>query len=76
MHDHAARIRDVIDTLRGMLGTALSVNLSRVTLAQGGTVERRGAWAALLAAPTLITSWYGMNFSHMPELNQPWSYPL
>jgi magnesium transporter len=22
----------------------------------------------LLAAPTLITSWYGMNFSHMPEL--------
>ena len=25
-------------------------------------------WAALLAAPTLIASWYGMNFKHMPEL--------
>ncbi len=76
VHDHAARISDVIDTLREMLGTALSVNLSLVTLAQGETVKRLGAWAALLAAPTLITSWYGMNFSHMPELNQPWSYPL
>ena len=50
------------------VGTALSVNLSLVTLAQGETVKRLGAWAALLAAPTLVTSWYGMNFAHMPEL--------
>lgn len=76
VHDHAVRINDVIDTLREMLGTALSVNLSLVTLAQGETVKRLGAWAALLAAPTLITSWYGMNFTHMPELDSPWSYPL
>jgi len=76
VHDHAVRISDVIDTLREMLGTALSVNLSLVTLAQGETVKRLGAWAALLAAPTLITSWYGMNFSHMPELDKPWAYPL
>jgi len=75
VHDHAVRISDVIDTLREMLGTALNVNLSLVTLAQGETVKRLGAWAALLAAPTLITSWYGMNFTHMPELDQPWAYP-
>ena len=75
VHDHAVRISDVIDTLREMLGTALSVNLSLVTLAQGETVKRLGSWAALLAAPTLITSWYGMNFTHMPELDQPWAYP-
>ena len=24
---------------------------------------------------TLITSWYGMNFRYMPELNMPWAYP-
>lgn len=74
--DHAVRINDAIDTLREMLGTALSVNLSLVTLAQGETVKRLGAWAALLAAPTLITSWYGMNFAHMPELGGRWSYPI
>nr|WP_267313082.1 magnesium and cobalt transport protein CorA [Xanthomonas cucurbitae] len=49
--DHAVRINDAIDTLREMLGTALSVNLSMVTMAQGETVKRLGAWAALLAAP-------------------------
>lgn len=74
--DHAKRINDAIDTLREMLGTALSVNLSLVTLAQGETVKRLGAWAALLAAPTLITSWYGMNFAHMPELGGRYAYPL
>ncbi len=76
VQDHAARINDAIDTLREMLGTALSVNLSLVTLAQGETVKRLGAWAALLAAPTLITSWYGMNFTHMPELAGRFAYPL
>jgi len=76
VHDHALRVNDGIDTLRDMLGTALSVNLSLVTLAQGETVKRLGAWAALLAAPTLVTSWYGMNFEHMPELAPRWAYPL
>ena len=59
-----------------MLTTALSVNLSLVTLAQGEIVKRLGAWAALLAAPTLITSWYGMNFEHMPELAGRFAYPI
>ncbi len=76
VQDHAARVNDAIDTLREMLGTALSVNLSLVTLAQGETVKRLGAWAALLAAPTLITSWYGMNFTDMPELAGRYAYPL
>ena len=75
VHDHVVRINDAIDSLRDMLGTALSVNLSLVTLAQGETVKRLGAWAALLAAPTLVTSWYGMNFAHMPELAPRWAYP-
>ncbi|WP_125076531.1 magnesium and cobalt transport protein CorA [Pseudoxanthomonas sp. SGT-18] len=75
VHDHVVRINDAIDSLRDMLGTALSVNLSMVTLAQGETVKRLGAWAALLAAPTLVTSWYGMNFAHMPELAPRWAYP-
>ena len=74
VHDHALRVNDAIDTLREMLTTALSVNLSLVTLAQGEIVKRLGAWAALLAAPTLITSWYGMNFEHMPETASRYGY--
>ncbi|MET0655365.1 MAG: magnesium/cobalt transporter CorA [Pseudoxanthomonas sp.] len=76
VYDHALRVNEAIDTLREMLTTALSVNLSLVTLGQGEVVKRLGAWAALLAAPTLVASWYGMNFTHMPELDDTYAYPV
>ncbi len=71
VHDHAVRINETTDTLREMLTAAMSVNLSLVTIRQGEVVKRLAGWAALLAAPTLIASWYGMNFDHMPELAGP-----
>ncbi|QQP98115.1 magnesium/cobalt transporter CorA [Lysobacter enzymogenes] len=74
--DHAVRINETTDTLREMLTAAVSVNLSLVTVRQGEIVKRLGAWAALLAAPTLIASWYGMNFTHMPELAGQFSYAI
>ncbi|MFC3550141.1 magnesium/cobalt transporter CorA [Lysobacter cavernae] len=72
--DHAVRINETTDTLREMLTAAMSVNLSLVTIRQGEVVKRLAGWAALLAAPTLIASWYGMNFVHMPELPGRYSY--
>jgi magnesium transporter len=74
--DHAIRINESTDAIREMLTAALSVNLSLVTVGQGEVVKRLAGWAALLAAPTLIASWYGMNFVHMPELAGRWSYAV
>jgi magnesium transporter len=74
--DHSVRINETIDAIRDILGTALGVNQALVTLTQGEIVKKLGAWAALLAAPTLITSWYGMNFHDMPELDERYAYPL
>src|SRR5690606_3070072 len=74
--DHSVRINETIDAMRDMLGTALGVNQSLVTLAQGEVVKRLAGWAALLAAPTLVASWYGMNFDAMPELHGRYSYAI
>ena len=74
--DHSVRSNETVDALRDMLGTALGVNQALVTLSQGEVVKRLAGWAALLAAPTLVTSWYGMNFRHMPELAGRYSYPI
>ena len=74
--DHAVRVNESTDTLREMLTAAMSVNLSLVTISQGEVVKKLAGWAALLAAPTLIASWYGMNFVHMPELAGRWSYAI
>ena len=72
--DHAARINEATDTMREMLTAAMSVNMSLVTVAQNEVVKRLAGWAALLAAPTLLASWYGMNFKNMPELENGYHY--
>ena len=74
--DHALRVNESTDTMREMLTAAMGVNLSLVTVAQGEIVKKLAGWAALLAAPTLVTSWYGMNFRHMPELEGRYSYAV
>lgn len=74
--DHVSRVGESIDTLREMLTAAMGVNLSMVTIAQGEVVKKLAGWAALLAAPTLVASWYGMNFTSMPELGGRYSYAI
>lgn len=74
VYDHAVRINESVGTLSEMLSAALSVNLAMVSLHQGEVVKRLAGWAALLAVPTLVASWYGMNFAHMPELSGRYSY--
>lgn len=76
VQDHVTRVSDAINSMREMLGAAMNVNLSLITVRQNEVVKRLAGWAALLAAPTLLASWYGMNFRHMPELDNPLSYPV
>lgn len=75
VQDHINRVSDAINAMREMLGAAMNVNLSLITVRQNEVVKRLAGWAALLAAPTLLASWYGMNFHHMPELDKPYAYP-
>lgn len=76
VYDHANRINDALNALREMLAAAMNVSVSLVTLNQNEVVKRLAGWAALLAVPTLLTGWFGMNFKDMPELSMPWAYPL
>jgi len=75
VYDHVFRVNESIGAMREMLAAAINVNLSLVTFGQNEVMKKLAGWAAMLAAPTLITSWYGMNFTHMPELEKPWAYP-
>jgi len=74
--DHLQRINQSIDSQRDMVITALSVNLSMITIGEAETVKRLAAYAALVAVPTMIAGVYGMNFEYMPELKSVWGYPL
>jgi magnesium transporter len=83
VQDHALRAEEQAAAFRALLQNILSVNLtletktlSEVSLAQNEQVKRISAWAAILFAPTLIGTIYGMNFDHMPELHWRLGYPF
>src|SRR5438552_11350430 len=76
VYDHLLRVSQQLDGLRDMVITALSVNLSMITLSENEITKRLAAYAALVAVPTMIAGIYGMNFKHMPELDWALGYPL
>ena len=51
-------------------------NLTEASIDQNEEVKKISAWAAILFAPTLIGTVYGMNFRSMPELNWVFGYPF
>jgi magnesium transporter len=53
-----------------------SRRLSEIGLAQNEEIKKISSWAAILFAPTVIGTIYGMNFDFMPELHWPAGYPL
>jgi len=74
--DHLQRLNQTADSIRDTIATAISVNLSMITLQENETMKRLAAYAALVAVPTLIAGIYGMNFQHMPELSWHYGYEL
>lgn len=75
VYDHLLRLKQSIENLREMATTVMSVNLSLITIQENEVTKRLAAYAALVAVPTMIAGVYGMNFTHMPELEWVWGYP-
>src|SRR5262249_40566033 len=74
--DHLQRLNQTADSIRDTTATAISVNLSMITLQESETMKRLAAYAAFVAVPTLIAGIYGMNFHEMPELSWRYGYEL
>ena len=87
--DHARRIVTKVEGFRPTLESALTVHATLVDqenseamrrmaefgLEQNEQVKKVSAWAAILFAPTLVGTIYGMNFDLMPELHWGIGYP-
>jgi magnesium transporter len=75
VYDHLMRLGQSIDSLRDVVATAISVNLSLITIQENEVTKRLAAYAALVAVPTMVAGVYGMNFTNMPELGWAYGYP-
>ena len=66
----------MVNSLRDVLTSVFEVSNLLEQQRQGVITRQLAAWAAILAVPTAIAGIYGMNFTHMPELNWIYGYPL
>jgi magnesium transporter len=90
VEDHLTQVIEQVDGFRQLLRDILTVNatlvaqkqneemkaLTEASFDQNEEVKRISAWAAILFAPTLIGTVYGMNFDSMPELHWTFGYPF
>lgn len=88
--DHVIRLVERVSGFRTLLQNALTVHstlvaqrqndemtrLTEASLGQNEEVKRISSWAAILFAPTLVASVYGMNFDVIPELDWALGYPF
>ena len=88
--DHVTHTSERVDGFRQALTDILTVNATLVTqqqnaemraLAEAGfeqneEIKKISSWAAILFAPTLVGTIYGMNFEDMPELGWTFGYPF
>ncbi|MCW3814462.1 magnesium/cobalt transporter CorA [Micromonospora sp. DR5-3] len=86
--DHLTQVVERVDGFRHLLQNVLAVNttlvsqaqneemrsLTAASYAQNEEIKKVSSWAAILFAPTLIGTVYGMNFTHMPELTWRYGY--
>jgi magnesium transporter len=72
--DHARRVDEQVTAQRELLTSILEANLALLGVKQNEVIRGISAWAAIIAVPTFLASIWGMNFTHMPELDEPYGY--
>lgn len=76
VEDHVRKEMTRAEGQREMLSDALNVNLAQLSVRQNEDMRTISGWAAVAAVPTMLAGIWGMNFVHMPELDEWWGYPM
>ena len=71
VYDHILRVNESSDALRDLVSTLVETNLSLRDYRSNQIMKRVTSWAAIIAVPTLITGWYGMNVPY-PGSGETW----
>jgi magnesium transporter len=61
VYDHVLRVSESTDALRDLVGSIVDANLALRDYRTNQIMKKVTSWAAIIAVPTLITGYYGMN---------------
>jgi magnesium transporter len=74
--DHLIQVLDEVDLYRETLNTMVEVYLSSVSNRTNDIMRVLTIISTVFIPLTFIVGLYGMNFDYMPELKQPYGYPI
>jgi magnesium transporter len=74
VYDHVVRINEMVENTRELLNTALEANFSLISISQNDVSKKFAGWAAIIAVPTMVAGFYGMNFKFIPETEWPYGF--
>ena len=69
-------LADHTNFLSNKITFLLDAILGMINLEQNRIIKIISVATAVFLPPTLFASIWGMNFTHMPELQEPWAYPI
>jgi magnesium transporter len=75
VYDHILRVSESTDALRDLVSTIVETNLSLRDYRQNQVMKKVTSWAAIIAVPTLVTGYYGMNVP-FPGSGQRWGWAM
>ena len=75
VYDHVLRATESTEALRDLVGTIVETNLSLRDYRQNQIMKKVTSWAAIIAVPTLVTGFYGMNVPY-PGFARHWGFQL
>ncbi len=61
LSDHIQRASEWTETLRDLVSSIFETNLALNDARLNAIMKKLSGWAAIIAVPTLITGWFGMN---------------
>ncbi|WP_016933006.1 magnesium transporter CorA family protein [Rhodococcus sp. R1101] len=71
LYDHVMRAAEWTESLREMVNTVFETNLSLQDARLNIVMKKLTGWAAIIAVPTAVTGWYGMNVPY-PGFGEWW----
>lgn len=76
LRDNLVRIEQTAASFADELLVSFDLFLNKSASQTNEGIKVLTALTAITLPPILVGTWYGMNFTHMPELRSPWGYPV
>ena len=75
VHDHCIQSAEVVESYRELVSGLTNTYLTAVSNRQNEIVKVLTIITTIFIPLSFVAGVYGMNFEHMPELDERWAYP-